>query len=181
MKTFFTSDTHFSHDNIIKYCNRPFVDIKEMNEVLIEKWNEVVSPDDTIYHLGDFCFTKFFTEIEVLTKALNGNMILILGNHDHLIKRNKHLWRYFKRVVDSYLEVKIEKNDFTLCHYAMRVWNKSHHGSYHLYGHSHGTLPDDMSSRSFDVGVDSHEYQPVELEKVISIMDKKNFTPIKNN
>ena len=78
---FFTSDTHFGHTNIIKYCNRPFVDKEEMNKVLIENWNSVVKPEDTVYHLGDVSFMKQEESYKIL-KQLNGRKILIRGNHD---------------------------------------------------------------------------------------------------
>ena len=54
-RVFFTSDTHFNHTNIIRFCNRPFKDVTHMNETIIANWNSVVGPDDIIFHLGDFC------------------------------------------------------------------------------------------------------------------------------
>ena len=82
MAFWFTADTHFGHENIIKYCNRPFKDADEMNDVLINNWNEQVVEDDTIFHLGDLCFKKFHRGKDIVTEELNGNIILIKGNHD---------------------------------------------------------------------------------------------------
>ncbi len=83
------------------------------------------------------------------------------------------------------LEIKVLDNDLSrgyqdivMLHYSMRVWNKSHHGSWHLYGHSHGTLPDDPNSLSIDVGVDCHNYQPISYDEIKSIMSKKEFKPV---
>lgn len=78
---YFISDTHFYHSNIMKYCNRPFKDINEMNETIIHNWNKVVTNDDTIYHLGDFCLSND-DEMKNIFNRLNGNKILIRGNHD---------------------------------------------------------------------------------------------------
>lgn len=82
METFFTSDTHFNHFNIIKYCDRPFQSVQEMNHTLIAKWNAVVSPDDVVWHLGDFAFGPPGVCMG-LFYALNGTKYLIRGNHDH--------------------------------------------------------------------------------------------------
>ncbi len=180
MNTFFTSDTHFGHANIIKYCNRPFSNIREHDEELIRRWNSVVTNTDTVYHLGDFSFVNASSIIEKLNFA---QLVFIYGNHD---KQMQHfmtahaLTRGPKRPMfaKSFLEQKIDGINFTFCHYALRVWNKSHHGAYHLYGHSHGTLPDDPNSLSFDVGVDCHNYTPISLEEVKRIMAKKTFKPI---
>ena len=78
---YFITDTHFHHSNIIKYCNRPFKDINEMNETIINNWNSIVKNDDTVYHLGDFCLSSD-DEIKNIFNRLNGNKILIRGNHD---------------------------------------------------------------------------------------------------
>lgn len=180
MKTFFTADTHFGHANILKYCNRPFANIQEHDDELIRRWNSVVTNKDTVYHLGDFSFCNSYS----ILRSLNfKQLIFIEGNHDKQFND-------FYRAIDSikgvrpnvkkykFLETKIDGIDFTFCHYSLRVWNKSHHGAYHLYGHSHGTLPDDPNSLSFDAGVDCHNYTPISLEEVKQIMAKKTFKPI---
>jgi len=155
----FTSDTHFGHSNSIKYCNRPFASVEEMDEVLIERWNERVKPSDTVWHLGDFAFHKSYDELQTLFSRLNGTKCLVIGNHDY-----DSTIRLFWHAAESIATVHIGKQSVILCHYAMRVWNKSHHGSLHLYGHSHGTLPGD--SQSLDVGVDAWDYRPVNIDEI---------------
>lgn len=82
MKFFIISDTHFGHENVIKYCNRPFANAKEMDEAMIKNWNEVVSNKDTVIHLGDFGLgSKEY--IKSILQRLNGRKILIKGNHDN--------------------------------------------------------------------------------------------------
>lgn len=83
-KTFVVSDTHFRHQNIIRYCNRPFHTVGEMNECLIHNWNSVVGPEDTVYHLGDFGFGN----LQEFRGRLNGIIHLIEGNHDSSITWN---------------------------------------------------------------------------------------------
>lgn len=155
----FTSDTHFYHQGIINFCNRPFSTVEEMNETIIKNWNSVVGINDTIYHLGDFSWSKDWSEI---IYQLNGNITLIKGNHDKQI--NKSL---FKGVYDL-LEIKIEGNSITLCHFAMRVWNKSHFNSWHLFGHSHYTLPPE--GKSFDIGMDTNNFYPYSFEDIKLLM-----------
>ena len=75
---FFTSDTHFNHGHIIKYCNRPFISMEEMNETIVQNWNKTVKQKDIIYHLGDVCWGL----PDIFLKKLNGYKILIQGNHD---------------------------------------------------------------------------------------------------
>jgi len=152
---YFTADTHFGHKNICKYCNRPFSSVEEMDESLIENWNRCVKPADTIYHLGDFVFGNA-ERVQHYLRRLNGNKIFVRGNHD------SHL----HKVVDArdVREIKVEQQYIFLSHYAHRVWDKSHHGSWHLYGHSHGTLP--MYGNSLDVGVDVWAFAPVSFEQI---------------
>jgi calcineurin-like phosphoesterase family protein len=180
MNYWFTSDTHFGHANIIKYSKRPFADAVEMNEAIISNWNNVVQDGDLVYHLGDFVFAgrdKQMANIIFgnLFRRLKGMIILIKGNHDQVAWANRE---QFYSSSDSYREIEINGQTITLCHYAMRVWNHSHHGAWHLYGHSHGSLPDDPNSLSFDCGVDCHNYKPLNFEQVKEIMSKKTYKPI---
>lgn len=182
MNIFFTADTHFCHNNIIKYCNRPFSSIEEMNEVLIKRWNKIVEPNDTIYHLGDFGFAKPDI-LEKIVKRLNGKIHLILGNHDKNLKGKTDLFESIREINKIYisdltLNTKKKRQGIILCHYAMKVWDRSHYGYWHLYGHSHGTLKYDPNSLSMDVGVDCHNYAPISYEKIKCKMAKKNFVPI---
>jgi calcineurin-like phosphoesterase family protein len=155
--------------------------VDEMDQALIKNWNELVKPDDIVFHLGDFAF-KGSNSIQHYRNQLNGKIYLIRGNHDS--KQIGQLTPYFDGVFD-YLEIDVADNEarqgwqhITLCHYALRVWNRSHHGSYSLYGHSHNTLPDDPNSRSFDVGVDCHDYKPISYSRVKEIMATKSFQPV---
>jgi len=152
-----------------------------MDQTLIKNWNELVKPDDIVFHLGDFAF-KGSHSIQHYRNQLNGQIHLVRGNHDS--KQIGQLAPYFDGVFD-YLEIDVADDDahqgwqhITLCHYALRVWNRSHHGSYSLYGHSHGTLLDDPNSRSFDVGVDCHDYKPISYQRVKEIMATKSFQPV---
>jgi len=175
MSTFFIADTHFHHANIIKYCNRPFSNTVEMNETIINNWNSVVKDGDLVYHLGDFCFGREDYHFDIVFRRLKGLIVFIKGNHDRLAWANR---RKFYAAYDSYHEIKVEGQDITLCHYSMRVWNKSHHGALNLYGHSHGSLPDDPHALAIDVGVDCHNFTPISFEQVKKIMSKKTFKPI---
>jgi len=164
MTTYFTADTHFGHRNIIKYCNRPFKSVHEMNETMIKNWNDVVDSRDTVYHLGDFGFKG----IDLILPRLNGNIHLIHGNHDSsAVKRNKRF------ITSSPIkEIKINGIKTVLHHYSMRVWNASFHGSFHLFGHSHGTLP--PYGLSFDVGVDAWNFMPISEECILNKMKERS-------
>jgi calcineurin-like phosphoesterase family protein len=175
MNYWFTADTHFGHANIIKYCNRPFANEQEMNAAMIKNWNALVKDEDIVYHLGDFCFGREDYHFNAFFKQLKGMIILIKGNHDKLAWRNRS---NFFASYDTYHEIRVNGQDITLNHYAQKVWNKSHHGAWHLYGHSHGSLPDDPNSLSFDCGVDCHNFTPINFEHVKEIMSKKTFKPI---
>jgi len=170
-QSFFSSDLHFSHFNIIKYDNRPFNSVEEMNNAIIENHNSVISDDDDWYFLGDFSFDGKRTE-EWLQR-LNGNKFFIDGNHD-----SEQTIRSFKKYgtyLGNLAEIVVEKQNIVLCHYAMRTWRKSHKSTWHLYGHSHHSLPDDPNSLSFDVGINGKDYNytPLSFEQVKKIMEKK--------
>lgn len=195
MSIWFTADTHFSHANIIRYCNRNFclsIDeqedmektlssdtIEQHDEHLIEQWNKVVNKGDRVYHLGDFTWGPI-RSISPLVERLNGDKFLILGNHDKFIqaKLKKGDLSGFLWIKDVYnLNIK-GKGQFFLFHYACRTWSGSFKGSNHLYGHSHGQLPED-GTKSMDVGVDSAalllgEYRPFHIDEVLNHLQNKN-------
>lgn len=155
----FTSDTHLGHANILKYTARPFNTVDEMNEALIDNWNTVVSPGDVVYHLGDFAFNNHAR----FCSRLNGQVVLIEGSHDRMSAKERKAFTW----VGPRHTVKGEP-DIVLSHYAMRTWPRSHYGTWHLFGHSHGNLP--PHGKSFDVGVDCWGLAPVSLETVAEKM-----------
>ena len=166
MTTHFVADLHLGHRNIIRYCNRPFSSVEEMDEHLIREWNRCVKPTDTVYFLGDLSFAGQQKTIEYLN-SLNGFKHVVFGNHDKTLRKVLREQQLVESQQD-YLEIKIDNQFIVLSHYAMRVWNKSYHGSLMFYGHSHGTLP--RLDKSLDVGVDSNdvtnEYRPVSLDEI---------------
>ena len=170
----FTADTHFHHSNIIRYCNRPYANADEMNAALIQNWNDRVGPEDTVYHLGDFLLSRKDSpqKFVELIRKLNGRQINVLpGNHDHFCLQGVVGDRF--QVYSCPLLYLREAPGIVLCHFAMRTWPRSNHGSWHLYGHSHGQLPEDANSLSFDIGVDCNGYAPIGLDEVTEKMKKK--------
>ena len=169
----FTSDTHFNHANIIKYSERPFENINEMTEVMITNWNSRVMPGDVVYHLGDFGLSygrRHAATIDSLLARLVGNKFLIRGNHDREEVYKNTQWTK----VEHYHELTVKTKDnnaqkIVLAHYAHRVWNKMHYGSWMLHGHSHGSL-DDIGGKTVDVGVDCWNYAPVSLDELTIFM-----------
>lgn len=179
---FFVGDTHFHHDRVRTYSCRPYSSVDEMNEALVDNWNRNVDCQDTVYHLGDFSLGNYQNTRSILSR-LNGNIHLVRGNHDkRLIKRYgvELLSDGLFKSINYYYELKINHQLIVMSHYAFRVWNKSHYGSIHCYGHSHGTLP--PLGRSVDVGVDSKEitpdYRPIHLDELFFYMKNKEFKQV---
>ena len=179
--TWFTSDHHFGHTNIIRYCHRPFATMEEMDAELVTRWNTRVAPDDTIYHLGDFTLGSTEQAAQIFSQ-LNGRIFFLPGSHDHWLRkmtnpmssRSGHPVEVCPPLVSlKFPGLGQEQNSrhpqiIVLCHYAMRVWDRSHYGAWHLYGHSHGSLPG--LGKSFDVGVDCTDFYPLSLEQVAERM-----------
>lgn len=185
--THFTADTHFGHASIIRFSKRPFADVNEMDERLIKNWNEVVKPNDDVYHLGDFNFRSTLSTGYYISR-LNGRIHLIEGNHDDQYALKE--WKAFQKArltvklalggrpmfesVQAVKYLKLYGESITLYHYAQRVWRNSHHGAWHLFGHSHNSLP--SYHRSMDVGVDAQHYTPISFEQVREWMKDKDVT-----
>jgi calcineurin-like phosphoesterase family protein len=163
----FTADYHLSHKNIIRYVNRPFENAEVMNDVILSNLELSVDKGDVLYYLGDLTFKKKVA-LQFFERFRNLETHYIIGNHDkeEIITIAK---KYCKSV--SYLkDIKLNGRNITLCHYAMRVWNKSHCNAWQLYGHSHGNLA--PVGKQFDVGVDSNEFKPVSITQIEKIMEK---------
>ena len=150
----------------MKYCERPFSDIYTQEKVFLENHNLVVRPGDTVVYAGDIGWDR--EGVECALKNMNGQIIFVLGNHDK--KFIPIIRKYTIKVCDRY-EFKIEKQDITVSHYAMRVWNKSHYGAYQIYAHSHGGLP--PIGFQHDCGVDNNNFFPVSFEQLKKIMSTK--------
>lgn len=162
---FFTGDEHYWHRNILKYCHRPFPNVEEMNERMIENSNSVVKPEDTIVHAGDFALCNSEQGREII-RRLTGHHLFLNGDHDYWSGKRRH-WEIFR--------FKIEKEDLIVSHYCLRTWFKSHYNSWHLYAHSHGTLP--SIGKSHDIGVDNNGFFPISFEQVRELMKDKPDNP----
>jgi len=166
-KYFFASDYHFKHPNVIIYDNRPFIDINHMADVIIEKHNSVVGPNDDFYFLGDFCFDR--KSIGQYIRRMNGNKFFIKGNHDR--SRDIAIWtNNGVNYLGEQCKIVIEEIEIVLNHFSMRVWDKHHRGAIHLFGHSHGSLDKFPNGRSMDVFIGNNDYYPYELTDIMKIM-----------
>lgn len=192
---YFTSDTHFGHKNIIRYSNRPFADVDEMNTTIINNINAKCPADAILYHFGDFGFgdEQFCSDI---LDRINCKVIFLDGNHDKPMRSQKVRSKFnpvtmFKSWVRSpvrdglvqemvpCVELKVKDPDaprgeqlIVMCHYPMLQWNKAHHGSWMLHGHCHGSLKYPFPARILDVGVDPCGYWPISYNEVKQKMAK---------
>lgn len=172
-RVFFTSDTHFNHANIIRYCQRPFKDVDEMNEVMIANWNNTVGNDDVIFHLGDFCLGEA-AEWTKLLDRLNGRIYLILGNHDLKNIRQGFIGRFEHVAMQMHIEV--GKKRIYLSHYPFLCFEGGYKTDvWQLFGHVHtrSSNTDIDAGRlqflyptQYDVGVDNNDFTPILFELV---------------
>ena len=164
MSVFFISDLHFDHANIIRYCNRPFKDVREMNRTLIYNWNEVVGARDTVYHLGDFC--KNHRNPYDFIKDMNGRIIFIKGNHDNALIDHKVRPLYDIRVIRYYRE------NFVLIHTPEWLTTPSH-DTWCIHGHSHNNSPSlyplvNNRNKTMNVSCELTNYIPVRANVLLS-------------
>lgn len=146
-KTFYIADTHFGHKNIINFDNRPFSSTKEMEDVIVKNWNSVVTNDDDVYILGDFCWDKEDEWIRVLNR-LNGNKYLIKGNHD-LRQMSQRLKNMFRDIKD-YKEIKDNGRHIILSHYPILFYRGSYgENMWHFHGHTHNRTDEEYARNDF--------------------------------
>lgn len=174
-KIWFTSDTHFYHKNILKFCptTRRGKDEVEMTELMIQAWNNKVDPKDTVYHLGDVSFGDEEKTRSVLFR-LNGHINLIKGNHDKAALSATCKKRFSD--IRDYLRTRIDGQDVVMFHFPIFEWDKMHHGSFHLYGHVHGNST--IEGRAMDVGIDTRpgaDMSPWSWDEVKAILSKREI------
>lgn len=176
--TWFTSDTHFYHKNILKFCpNTRFgKDEFEMTELMIQRWNDRVKPGDTVHHLGDFSFGSVAQTEDVL-KRLNGNIELKLGNHDSRNIREGRLRHYFNSV-KLYEVIKLGDQRIAMMHYPIESWDQMHRGTIHLHGHIHGDDHHEcrVIANRVDVGVDARpqkDMAPFHFDEVLEVIKSR--------
>lgn len=171
---FFTADLHFHHHHIINFCNRPYKNVDEMNESIIENWNNKIPKTGTTFILGDVTWQALQTT-EHLLDQLNGKKILITGNHD-----KQSIVSYFEESYDMLGititdEKEYKKYYVHLCHFPLAEWDRFFHGSYHLHGHQHKSK--DMrivQKNKLDVGLDSNNMIPYSWEDVKNVINNYN-------
>ena len=199
-KIWLISDCHFYHFNIIRYCHRPYKTVEEMNEDIIQKWNDTVSPEDTVWNLGDFAFftKKDHDKICKLIQRLNGKIHLLLGNHDRHVCNNLRFWYDlgFEKVIDKPF---LFMDQYILSHEPLITKNKIdltyHPKLKNIYGHVHNSNADfyaltpeqqkewnsknpdirtipDVTKHWFNVSIEVINYKPIQFDEVIERMKK---------
>ena len=178
MNNFFSSDWHLSHKKILQFDNRPFSSIEEHDNAIINNYNELVRPDDNFYFLGDFAFGDI-KKAEEFMKRLMGNKFFIKGNHDH--EDMVEIYKKYGTYLGEQCKIKLvgdgNGQEIVLNHYKMAIWERAHRFSWHLYGHSHHSLKDDLTSKSLDVGINGWDYKPLSFKDIKREMDKRTFIP----
>ena len=158
-KTFVIADTHFGDDNIRKFENSPFDTVIQMTRGLIERWNETVSENDTVYVLGDFCVESEIKTVLAENK-LNGKIILIVGNHDKGFEDEYR--KYGVEVIEHPI---ILDGFWILSHEPMYVSEQTPYAN--VFGHVHNNpMYKTVSSRSYCVSVERIGYRPIEFSEV---------------
>lgn len=156
---FVISDTHFGHDNIIKFCERPFANPEEQDEALIENWNSVVKDSDIVYHLGDVYFGEGVSALPYL----NGHKRLLLGNHDDINQPVLHtffekimLWRMFPEFGLIFTHVPMHEKSWEM--------DKDGKNLVNVHGHIHNVNA--YTDRHRNVCVEKINYTPISIEEL---------------
>lgn len=180
---FFTSDPHLFHKNVLKIDDRPFKDLDEMHETMVERWNNKVGEKSKVYIVGDLAYKQNSRkEVKSIVERLNGDLTLILGNHDRI--RDIVQLGVFSDV-QSYKRIEIldeegnngNRQDIIMCHYPILSWDKSHYGAIHLHGHSHHNLKKKYpwyyeENKVIDVGCMGHNYEPISYDEMKKLVIK---------
>lgn len=168
MKTYITSDLHFGHTNILKFCPESrarFPTVESMTGMMINEWNNIVTPKDTVYILGDVAFCNA-EEATKIMRSLSGRKILVQGNHDVKLLKHQPFVDCFAEV-HQYLEIKYNGTHVVMFHYPIAEFNRMHHGAVHFHGHLHGNRSGMEQYRVRDIGMDATGKVVVDIEDAI--------------
>lgn len=184
-KVFFTSDLHLGHENVIRFDHRPFGTVEEMDAELVRRWNVKVQPGDLVYVLGDLIWRSRTDDAYTLIRSMNGQIILIKGNHDRFLHNAKA--KNALAGVKDYDDISVTLEDGTarrciLSHYYIPMYNGHRYGAIHLHGHSHVTdeaaIEKDIAKRLNDAGYHNEihnvgcmywNYAPVTLDEILAV------------
>ena len=166
---YYISDLHIGHKNAIRFDERPFSGIDEMECEIIRRWNEKVSSDDDVYILGDV-FYRFKGDRTGFLKKLGGRLHLIVGNHDFEILKDEAALGCFDSV-DKLRQIVDNGRRVVMCHYPIISWNMKHFGAYHVYGHVHSKVNEETlfmmkQERAFNAGCMINNYEPCTLDEL---------------
>lgn len=160
---YYIADLHLGHANIIRLSSRPYKDVDEMDNDLINRWNSVITDTDDIYIIGDLIF-KTSKGYDYYLKQLNGKKHLIVGNHDHRMLKQKGISKYFESINDL-LTITDNGKSIVLCHYPLAEWPGFYRGACHFFGHIHNNENDACKvmrkvKNSYNVGADIIGFTP---------------------
>ena len=170
MRTWITSDLHFGHTNILKFCPQTRArfknDVNYMNEAMVQEWNSMVQPDDLVYILGDVAFLPAQKAREYMDRC-NGRKILVQGNHDRKLLKDPGFRMCFEEI-HHYLDINYNGHKCVMFHYPIAEWDQMHRGALHFHGHLHGGTSGLEAFRARDMGMDATGMIVVEMERAIS-------------
>jgi len=202
MEFYFTSDSHYNHKNIVRGVSgwdnkdrcRDFDTLEEHNQVLVDNINKTVGENDILYHAGDWSFGGIQSIYEFRQQIKCKTIHFIIGNHDHHIKMNRVLkieegfmnTKNLFTTVDKLLDKTVNGQNMVMCHYPLRSWLNGSKGSWMLFGHTHGSLPEYSAVKGYpkknaeifktmDVGIDTHkEFRPYHFDEIAEIMHNRS-------
>lgn len=178
MTVWFGSDFHFDHKNVIDFCNRPFINVNDMNTFIIERFKHQVKKGDVVYFLGDFQFSNTKVWMESITSIQGVEVHLIQGNHD-----NKKVCNFKGWASSSQIKViRVKDTRVVMCHYPIEEWSSKDHGAIHLHGHMHGLMSHKTQFRykRLDVGYDNIGDVLISFDDVITKITQDYFDYTKN-
>lgn len=175
--TYFISDIHAYHGNVLRFDGRPFGSIEEHNNEIAKRWNEKVCGNDDVWILGDISFAGKEKTVEFYSK-LNGKKHLCIGNHDKKLLKHKEVRDLFVEVAD-YKELSFDYGvNIVLSHYPIPCFKNHYYGWLHFYGHVHNSFEWEMME-SIRNEMESKKFKPCHMFNVGCMMPYMHYTPMR--